>query len=325
MIRKIGKVAAVAAMAAGMYAAPAIALEKINVAIGQRGLWDTLPTVFAQENGYFKELGLDIHHIKTRGGAETARVVMTGDMQFGMTMGVLAAIAAYAKGGPVRIVTSEMRGVPDLFWYVRSDSKLKTVKDINGAQIGYSRPGSSTNLTLLMLSSYMNLKPKLVSTGGISGSRTQMMSGQTDAAWSVPPFGLDLIDKGEARILFKGSIVKPLADVSVRVNIVNSNWLAKNRDSARKFVQGYSRALDWMYGSGKEEAIRRFAKGMKLPVKVARKAVDFYNKTNNAVLPIGNLDTAIALAVEHKRIKKPLTAAQKAELVQIVFDPRKKM
>ena len=34
-------------------------------------------------------------------------------------------------------------------------------------------------------------------------------------------------------------------------------------------------------------------------------------------------DKAIALAVQYKRIKKPLTAAQKAELVQIVYDPRK--
>ncbi len=324
MIRNIAKATAFAALATGLYAAPAIALEKINVAIGQRGLWDTLPTVFAQENGYFKELGLDIHHIRTRGGAETARVVMTGDMQFGMTIGVLGAISAYAKGGPVRIVASEMKGVPDLFWYVRADSKLKTVKDINGAQIGYSRPGSSTNLTLLTLATYLNLKPILVSTGGPSGSRTQMMSGQTDAAWSVPPLGLDLINSGKARILFKGSIVKPLSDLSIRVNIVNSNWLAKNRGTARKFLMGYSRALNWMYGSGKEEAIKRFAKGMKLPVDIARIAVDFYNKENNAMLPISNIDKAIALAVQHKRIKKPLTAAQKAELVQIVYDPRKK-
>ncbi len=150
-----------------------------------------------------------------------------------------------------------------------------------------------------------------------------MMSGQIDAAWSVPPLGLDLIDAGKARLLFKGSIVKPLADVSIRVNIVNSDWLAKNPDTARKFMQGYSRALDWMYGPGKEEAIKRFAKGMKLPVQIARNAVGFYKKEYNAIAPISNLDKAIALAVQYKRIKKPLTAAQKAELVQIVYDPRK--
>ncbi len=323
MIRTLGKAAALAALGAGLYAAPAIALEKVNVAIGQRGLWDTLSTVFAQENGYFKELGLDIHHIKTRGGAETARVVMTGDMNFGMDIGVLGAISAYAKGGPVRIVSSEMVGTPDVFWYVRSDSKLKSVKDINGAQIAYSRPGSGTNMTLLALASFMKMSPKLVSTGGISGTRTQVMSGQVDAGWSVPPFGLDLVEKGEARILFRGSVVKPLADVSIRVNIVNSKWLANNRPTARKFMQGYHRALDWMYGPGKDEATRRFAKINKLPLERAKAAVAFYNRAQNRLTPIGNLDEAVRLAVQYKRIKKPLTAAQKAELVQIVFDPNK--
>lgn len=322
MIRNIGKTAALAALAAGLYAAPAIALEKVNVAIGQRGLWDTLSTVFAQDNGYFKDLGLDIHHIRTRGGAETAHVVMAGDMNFGMDMGVLAAISAYAKGGPVRIVSSEMVGTPDIFWYVRADSKLRTVNDINGATIAYSRPGSGTNMTLLTLASYLKLTPKLVSTGGISGTRTQVMSGQVDAGWSVPPFGLDLIQQGKARILFKGDIVKPLADISIRVNIVNSKWLAKNRDTARKFMQGYKRALDWMYGPGKEEATRRFAKLNKLPMANAKAAVAFYKREYNT-LTLKGLDKAIDLALKYKRIKKTLTAAQKAELVQIVYDPAK--
>ena len=209
MIRNLCKISLAAGLVACLYAPVAQAAEKVNVAIGQRGLWDTLATVFAVQNGYFKELGLEIHHIKTRGGAETARVVMVGDMNFGLTIGVLGAIGAYAKGGPVRIVSSEMVGLPDIFWYTRADSKLKTVNDINGAQIAYSRPGSGTNLTLLTLASYLKLTPKLVSTGGISGTRTQVMSGQVDAGWSVPPFGLDLVKKGEARILFKGDVVKP--------------------------------------------------------------------------------------------------------------------
>ena len=125
MIRNIGKTAALAALAAGLYAAPAIALEKVNVAIGQRGLWDTLSTVFAQDNGYFKDLGLDIHHIRTRGGAETAHVVMAGDMNFGMDIGVLAAIGAYAKGSnPLCDVAIDMK--PELDDFLRQTVEEKS-------------------------------------------------------------------------------------------------------------------------------------------------------------------------------------------------------
>ncbi|MBM3485170.1 MAG: ABC transporter substrate-binding protein [Alphaproteobacteria bacterium] len=301
---------------------PAAAQEKVKVAIGQMGLWDTLITVFAKENGYYRELGLNVDTMKTAGGGETAQLIITGDVQFGMTIGVLSAISTFAKGAPMKIVSSEIIGTPDVFWYVRTDSKLTKVEDINGASIAYSRPGSGTHLTLLTLAAHLKLSPKLVSAGEISATRTQVMSGQVDAGWSVPPFGLDMVQKGEARVLFRGEIVTPLNDISIRVNVANATWLAKNRETARKFMIGYQRALDWMYGAGKEEAIARFARFNNLDIAVAREAVTYYPKTMIAIAPLMGLDKAVGLALEHKMIREPLTDAQKKELVDIVYDPR---
>ena len=298
------------------------AADKIKVALGQLGLLDTLVPVFAEENGYFKDLGLDIDWIKTAGGAETAQAVITGSVQFGTTIGVLSAIASFAKGAPIRIVSSEMVGTPDTFWYVRADSKLKTVKDIDGASVAYSRPGSGTHLTMLSLTAFMNLRPKLVSSGEISATRTQVMTGQLDAGWSVPPFSLDLVKKGEARILFRGEIVEPLNDVSIRVNIVNADWLAKNRDQAKRFMTGYQRAVDWMFGPGHDEAVARFAKFNNLDPDLAKEAAGFYKKEHVSVAPLMGLDKAVALAVEHKMIREPLTDQQKKDIVDIVYDPR---
>lgn len=311
-------------LALGMGANTAQAAEKVKAAIGQLGLWDTLITVFAVENGYYKELGLDVEYVKTQGGGETAQMIITGGADFGMTIGILSGIASYAKGAPVRIVSSEIVGTPDTFWYVRSDSALKTVNEINGRSVAFSRTGSGTHLTLLALTSHLKLEPKLVSTGGLPATRTQVMTNQVEVGWSVPPFNLDLIRKGEARILFKGDIVAPLADVSIRVNIANSNWLAKNRETAKKFMMGYHRALEWMYGAGKDEATQRFAKMNNLDIEVARDAVGFYKKEHNALAPIQNLDKAVALAVQHNMIKEPLTVAQKNELVDIVYEPSAK-
>ena len=58
------------------------------------------------------------------------------------------------------------------------------------------------------------------------------------------------------------------------------------------------------------------------PTSSIPRAVAFYKREYNT-LTLKNLDKAIDLALQYKRIKKPLTAAQKAELVQIVFDPNK--
>jgi len=48
--------------------------------------------------------------------------------------------------GPVRILLPAFTGTGDLYWYVRADSPLKTVKDTTAANtIAYSTSGSSSN------------------------------------------------------------------------------------------------------------------------------------------------------------------------------------
>ena len=51
----------------------------------------------------------------------------------------------------MKIVSAQITGVPDLFWYVKADSAVKTMKDMNGRTMGYSRPGSSTHLVAMAL------------------------------------------------------------------------------------------------------------------------------------------------------------------------------
>ena len=300
---------------------PAQAADKIKLAVGQLGFYDTLIPVYADENGYFKERGIDLEWVKTAGGAETAQMLIANEVQFGIGIGVLSAVTTYAKGAPVRIVSSAMIGTPETFWYVRADSRIKKVEDLEGATIAYSRAGGGIHLTLLELAAFKNLKLKLVSGGDIAATRTQVMTGQIDAGWSVPPFALDMAKKGEVRILFRGEMVEPLNGMSVRVNVANANWLAKNRDAARRFLMGYQRAIDWMFAEGKDEAIARFAKYNKLDPEFAREAAGFYKKEAISVAPFKGLDKAVSLAVDHKMIKEPLTEAQKKEILDIVYDP----
>ena len=150
------------------------------------------------------------------------------------TNGILGVIGAYNKGAPVRIVSAEMTGAADLFWYAKSDSGIKSMADTNDKSMGYSRPGSSTHLTVLALAKQAGVKPKLTSTGGISGTRTQVMSNQIDIGWSVPPFNLNLVKDGSIRIIASGSDVPQLAKQTVRVNVANAEFLANKRGVAKR-------------------------------------------------------------------------------------------
>ena len=66
--------------------------------------------------------------------------VVAGSIDIAMTNGTLGAIAAFAKGMPVKIITAEATGAPDAFWYARPESGIKTIKDTAGKTVAFSSP-----------------------------------------------------------------------------------------------------------------------------------------------------------------------------------------
>ncbi|MDP2618701.1 MAG: ABC transporter substrate-binding protein [Hyphomicrobiales bacterium] len=293
------------------------AQDKITVAIGQKGLWDTMVTVHGVDQGFFKEEGLEVEIIYTRGGSETLQAVITGSAQFAMVNGVLGVLGAFAKGAPLRIVSAQMTGSPDLFWYAKADSPINSLKDADGKTMGFSRPGSSTHLVSLELANAAGVKPELTPTGGISDTKTQVLSGQIDIGWSVPPFNLALVRKGEIKIVARGGDVPSLAEQTIRVNVVNADFLASNRETVEKFMRGYAKALDWMY-SMQDDAVKAFAAFNNVDLDVAKDSVAFYPKESMAMAPIAGLEASMKQAVEYKQLDAPLSDDQVKELLQLL-------
>lgn len=293
-----------------------MAMEKVSVAIGQKGLWDTMITLQGIEQGFFKKEGLDVSVTWTKGGSETLQAVMTGSTQYALANGTLGVLGAYAKGAPIRIVMAQMTGAPDLFWYVKSGSSVKSMKDTNGKSFGFSRPGSSTHLVGLALAEKAGVSPKMTPSGGISGTRTQVMSDQIDVGWSVPPFNLDMVSKGDIRIIARGSEVESLNAQTIRVNVANADYLKSNPESVKKFVRAYQKTVDWMY-ENEDASIAFYATFNKVDKEVAGVAMNFYPRSSLVLSPIAGIDESMAQAVKNKNLATPLSKAQLAELIQI--------
>ena len=83
----------------------------------------------ARPPGFFKEAGLEVEVFYTEGGAQTIATVASGSVDIAMSNGILGAIGAYVKGGdatPYRIISAEMTGANELFWWVKADSPIKS-------------------------------------------------------------------------------------------------------------------------------------------------------------------------------------------------------
>ena len=204
----------------------AAADDTLKVAVPQKGAWDAGLVELGQRGGIFKKHGLVLDVLYTSAGPESIQAVIGGSIDIAVASGVSAAIGTFAKGAPIRIISSEMTGAPDLYWYVPADSPIKTIADFNGKTIAFSAVGSSSHASVLALIAQYHLTAKPQPTGNIAATITQTMTGQVDVGFGAAPFGLDLVEAGKTRIVASGADVAALRTRAVRVNLTGAQTLA---------------------------------------------------------------------------------------------------
>ena len=304
----------------GLFAAlalgdPASAQEVLKIAVPQRGAWDTATPELGQRAGIFKKHGLTLEILYTQGGPESIQAVVSRSMDIGTGVGVSAAVGAFAKGAPIRVIGSEMIGSPDLFWYVLPASPIRKIEDLNGKTIGFSQVGSSSNAALLELLKQYKLDAKPVALGGMQATFTQTMTGQVDVGWAAAPFALDAVADGKIRIVARGTDVAALKERTARVNVTNLTVLEQRRDALGRFMRGYLETIDWMYSD--PDALKLYGEYSQLPATVVQRVREFIPKDTIAPERVVGLDQIVADAVKLKFIADPLTPAQIKEFVQI--------
>jgi len=74
----------------------------------------------------------------------------------------------------VHVIGAEATGAGDLYWYVKADSPIKSLKDTGGKTLAYSTNGSSTHGIVTAFIKENNLTAKPTATGGPPGTLTQV-------------------------------------------------------------------------------------------------------------------------------------------------------
>jgi NitT/TauT family transport system substrate-binding protein len=232
-----------------------------------------------------------------------------------VSAGALGVFGAYAKGAPVRIIGAEMTGGADLFWYVRADSPIKSLRDIDGRTIAYSTNGASTHAIVTAFIRQYDLKAKAIATGSPPATLTQVMSGQIDVGWAGPPFGLDLIEQGKIRVIANGNDTE-LKNQTVRLLITNVATLQAQRPALERFMKAYRETVDWMYSD--PVVFRHYTDFMGIGEATMRRAREsFYPKAALDPDAVVGIDAINADAVAFKYMAAPLTRDQIAELIRI--------
>jgi len=296
--------------------AAAAAEDTLKLAIGAPNNWDSGVSDVGLRAGIFKKHGLNLETLYTQGGGETMQAVISGSADLGISAGTAGVMGAFAKGAPLRIIAAGTTGAGDLYWYVPANSPIQSFKDLDGKTVGYSTNGASTHTTVLALIRHYGVNARPIASGAAAVTLTQAMSGQIDAGWASPPFGLTQLQDGQIRIIARGSDVPSTRDQTVRVHIANANVLAQRRDVIVRYMRAYRESLDFLYDN--PEGVRIFAQYAKVSEPLATRIRDeFLPKAAEQPDRVTGIAAVTQDAITFKVLQAPLTEAQLAELIQI--------
>jgi NitT/TauT family transport system substrate-binding protein len=182
--------------------------------------------------------------------------------------------------------------------------------------LAYSTNGSGTHITALRFMKDYGFAAKLVATGNVPATFTQVMSGQVDIGFSTPPFGLDALNAGKARLIALANDLPSVRNQTVRLIIANAADLARRREVYDRFIAAYRETIDWMYAH--DQALELFAKSSDIPVAMAKTVRDqFYPKSMLQLDRVAGLDELMQDAITFKYIPQALSQQQLDELLQL--------
>ena len=209
-----------------------------------------VPHYTALEKGFYREEGLDVKIVRGQGSGDTVKRIAAGQGDVGIA-DISALIAARANTDvKVKAIALWYRRPPHGI-FVRSDSPIKTPKDLEGKKLAIS-PGNSHQILWPVFEKLSGLKPNSVTwvTMDAASMPPALIKGATDA---VPFFVVH-----EARIRKvaqqQGADIRVLAawsdlgfDVASTSLVAREDSIAKDPDSLKAFLRATLKGADYAF------------------------------------------------------------------------------
>jgi NitT/TauT family transport system substrate-binding protein len=275
--------------------APAAAesLAKIKLAIGGASCICYLPTVLANQLGFYKKAGVEIEMIALKGGSEALTAVLGGsaDIVSGYYEHTVR-LAAKGKALQSIVVYDQFPGLVLVVSPKHTDA-VKSVTDLIGKTAGVSAPGSATDYFLKYLLFKAGKDPKSVAVTGVGLGSTAvaaMEQGQIQAAVMLDPAVTLLQGKHkDLRILADTRSAKDTratfgGDYPGGSFYAPVDWVKKNPKAAQALAEAIVMTLQWIHGHSPEEIAAKMPeeyKGndAKLYLAAVKNSIPMFSKT----------------------------------------------
>jgi len=252
--RRDGLKIALAACAA--YGMPSIGLaaepRKMTMMADYYGaLFNTSIIAAGLEKGFYNKPDVQVTEIVTGGGGGTAvRNMIGGNIEYGI-LSTSAALSAIKEGIDLKVVHGAIRTMEDLFWVSMPNSGIKSIQDLKGKKIGFTRPRSisETMAKWKLRKAGMEGQATLVSLGAVGAGLSALESGGVDAALILEPLWSSR--KGRYQVAFDLAELPPMSQM---VGCATGKMMKEQPQVLKSLIQAWRETVDFTYANGDQTA-----------------------------------------------------------------------
>ena len=273
--------------------AQALEKQKVSIAVGGKNLFYYLPLTIAEQQGYFKDEGLQVEISDFAGGAKALQALVGGSADV-VSGAYEHTINMQAKGQMITAFVLQGRA-PQIVFGVSNKTmpNYKGIADLKGKKIGVTAPGSSTNIVANFVLAKGGLKPTDVSFIGVgtaAGALSAMRSGQIDAISNLDPVVTMLEEKKDIKVIADTRTLKDTNELfggpmPAATLYTTDAFLKKNPNTAQALTNAMVRALKWLQTAGPSDIIKVVPESYQLGDRALYLAT--FTKVREALSPDG--------------------------------------
>ena len=214
-------------------------------------LFNTSIIAAGLEKGFYNKPDVQVTEIVTGGGGGTAvRNMIGGNIEYGI-LSTSAALSAIKEGIDLKVVHGAIRTMEDLFWVSMPNSGIKSIQDLKGKKIGFTRPRSisETMAKWKLRKAGMEGQATLVSLGAVGAGLSALESGGVDAALILEPLWSSR--KGRYQVAFDLAELPPMSQM---VGCATGKMMKEQPQVLRSLIQAWRETVDFTYANGDQTA-----------------------------------------------------------------------
>ncbi|ORM32212.1 ABC transporter substrate-binding protein [Williamsia sp. 1135] len=214
----------------------------------------------AADLGYFSEVTLKSVG-ETTSGPQSIQATATGDSDFGGAFNG-AIVKLKSAGSPITAVVDYYGADSKTYngFYVLDGSPIRSARDLIGKKVGINTLGAHSEFVIREWLAREGLSKDEIASVQLLvvppiNTETALRQGQIDVGAFNNIFRDKALETGGLRELFTDAV---FGDFSYGSLVLRDDFIAKNPEAVKDFVQGTARAVRWTQVAPRDEVVARF-------------------------------------------------------------------